>query len=73
MARVSKNKMLLALLAKYMELNDMKYRKELADILNVSIQSINNKYKNPDTFTLPEIRALASFFKFTDEEKSSII
>nr|DAI29998.1 MAG TPA: Regulatory protein-modification, helix-turn-helix, transcriptional regulator, DNA [Caudoviricetes sp.] len=71
--KTNQNRMLLALIAKYMTLQGMNYQKELSGVLNICENSVINKLKNPDTFTLPEIRQLARYFGFSDEEKAQII
>lgn len=48
-------------------------KQELALKLNISISSLYNKLKNPDTFTLKEIKTIYHFLKLSESEFMEVI
>lgn len=69
---VQKNRTIRAVIAKNMALLDLS-DEDVAIKLHCVKRTFQNKKRDPETFTLEELRRLAKALKFSDEEKAMIL
>ena len=67
-----KNKKVRACIAKGMAMQAMN-DEEVAQKLNITKRTFQNKKKRPETFTIREIRKLSSVLKLTEEDRLMLV
>lgn len=67
-----RNRIIRACIAENIELYAMK-KENIAKGLNISVQTLSKKMKDPDLFTIGEMQFIARYLKFTPVQAASVV